>query len=60
MDGRSIVVELEKTEGLLRKAAAEMSAAERWTVFFRYVGSLLRLWIFCINMQKIPDFMSEA
>jgi predicted transposase/invertase (TIGR01784 family) len=33
-----IIVELEKAEGLLAKPVAEMSAAERWTVFFRYVG----------------------
>jgi predicted transposase/invertase (TIGR01784 family) len=34
---RIIVVELEKAEGVLGKPVAEMSSAERWTVFFRYV-----------------------
>ncbi|MFP3091309.1 Rpn family recombination-promoting nuclease/putative transposase [Treponema sp. TIM-1] len=34
---RIIVVELEKAAGLLGEPVSEMSPAERWTVFFRYV-----------------------
>jgi predicted transposase/invertase (TIGR01784 family) len=32
-----IVVELEKAEGLLGRSAGEMTAGERWALFFRYV-----------------------